>query len=74
MTRLFSIVAIIVLIAGVAQANPAAWRSEWPETNFAHTSLDDWSEVISGARPGTGSRHRRAEIPARQFRAAHRGP
>ena len=54
MTRLFSIVAIIVLIAGVAQANPAAWRSEWPETNFAHTSLDDWSEVISGGPPRDG--------------------
>jgi len=54
MARLFSVVATIVLIAGGAQANPAAWRSEWPETNFARTSLDDWSEVISGGPPKDG--------------------
>jgi len=58
MTRLLNIVATIVLIAGPiaesAQANPAQWRSEWPETNFGKTSLDDWSEVMSGGPPKDG--------------------
>ena len=54
MTRLFSMFATIALIAGLAQANPAQWRSEWPETNFEKSSLDDWSEVISGGPPKDG--------------------
>lgn len=54
MNRLFSIVATIALIAGVVQANPAAWRSEWPKTDFARTSIDDWSEIKSGGPPKDG--------------------
>jgi hypothetical protein len=54
MTRFSSVVAAIILFAGLAQADPAQWRSEWPETNFARSSLDDWSEIVSGGPPKDG--------------------
>ncbi len=56
MTRLPSLLTSIILIAGLAQANPAQWRSEWPQTNFARTSIGDWSEIVSGGLPKDGSR------------------
>ncbi|MEI4232911.1 DUF3179 domain-containing protein [Roseovarius sp. D22-M7] len=54
MTRVFSLLAAGVLIAGLAQADPARWRPEWPETNFARTSIHDWSEIISCGPPKDG--------------------
>ncbi len=54
MTRLPSLLTSIILIAGLAQANPAQWRSEWPQTNFARTSIGDWSEIVSGGPPKDG--------------------
>ncbi|WP_370401195.1 DUF3179 domain-containing protein [Sulfitobacter sp. JB4-11] len=37
-----------------AQADPARWKSEWPETDFARTSVGSWSEIMSGGPPKDG--------------------
>ena len=44
----------LLLIAGLARADPAQWRHEWPDTDFARTSLDDWSQIVSGGPPKDG--------------------
>ncbi|KPP84566.1 MAG: Protein of unknown function (DUF3179) [Rhodobacteraceae bacterium HLUCCO07] len=38
-------------LAGPALANPDAWRSEWPETDFSRSNVSAWSEIMSGG-PG----------------------
>ncbi len=35
------------------QANPAVWMSEWPNTDFAKTSID-FGEILSGGPPKDG--------------------
>ena len=47
-------VAILVLAAGVAGANPHRWAREWPNTDFGTTSVESWSEVIEGGPPRDG--------------------
>ncbi|WP_425045452.1 DUF3179 domain-containing protein [Primorskyibacter sp. S87] len=42
------------LLAGAVQADPAKWRVEWPETNFAQSAVADWSEIRSGGPPRDG--------------------
>jgi hypothetical protein len=37
-----------------AEANPAFWASEWPETDFETTSVESWSEIMSGGPPKDG--------------------
>lgn len=49
--RLLRYLAVFALLAGHAQAEPGAWRSEWPATDFSKTSLEDWSGIVSGG-PG----------------------
>ncbi len=52
--RLTPMFAILALVATQATATPDRWRGEWPDTDFATTVLDDWSEVISGGPPKDG--------------------
>ena len=54
MTRFLAFLTSLLLIAGLATANPSQWRHEWPETNFQKTSIDDWSEIMSGGPPKDG--------------------
>ena len=54
MTRFLAFLTSLLLIAGMATANPSQWRHEWPETNFQKTSIDDWSEIMSGGPPKDG--------------------
>ncbi|MDR9427537.1 MAG: DUF3179 domain-containing protein [Salibaculum sp.] len=44
----------LTLFAGAAFANPDAWAREWPDTDFQTTTIDDWSEIISGGPPRDG--------------------
>ena len=37
-----------------AQADPARWKSEWPDTDFSRSSLGTWSEIMSGGPPKDG--------------------
>ncbi|MFD0979859.1 DUF3179 domain-containing protein [Tropicimonas aquimaris] len=46
--------AILTLWSGVALANPGIWEREWPDTDFAKTSIRDWGEIISGGPPKDG--------------------
>ncbi len=44
----------IGLLASGAMANPDRWKSEWPTTDFANSSVDDWNEILSGGPPKDG--------------------
>ena len=48
-----ALAAILVLTAVAAGADPAAWRAEWPRTDFARATVD-LSEVRSGGPPRDG--------------------
>lgn len=57
MRRIFQNVmaaAVLSLTAMTAQADPAFWRFEWPETDFTNTSVENWVEVLSGGPPKDG--------------------
>ena len=48
-----------ILAAGLtlpisAQADPAFWAYEWPQTDFETTSVDSWIEIMSGGPPKDG--------------------
>ena len=42
------------LWALTAAADPAVWRSEWPDTDFSQTSVGSWREILSGGPPRDG--------------------
>lgn len=46
--------AVLLLAAAPALATPEAWRQEWPDTDFTQTSVDSWSEIVSGGPPRDG--------------------
>lgn len=39
---------------GSASANPDVWRHEWPDTDFTQTTVENWSEILSGGPPKDG--------------------
>lgn len=43
--------AALCLLPVLALADPSFWRSEWPQTDFARTSVPSWAEIQSGG-PG----------------------
>ena len=45
---------LLICIPAALFADPAAWRAEWPRTDFHRTSVDDWSEILSGGPPRDG--------------------
>lgn len=48
------VAAALSLAGAAAQANPASWRSEWPNTDFNKTTVTDWGEILSGGPPRDG--------------------
>ena len=44
---------LVLLLSVPAWADPAAWKSEWPRTDFAKTAVD-LSEIMSGGPPKDG--------------------
>ncbi len=44
----------LILLALSAQANPGAWRGEWPDTDFGKTTIQSWAEIQSGGPPKDG--------------------
>jgi len=53
--RLAPVLALCLgLASGPAQANPAIWKGEWPDTDFGRSSVSDWSEIMSGGPPKDG--------------------
>ncbi|MEQ9640835.1 MAG: DUF3179 domain-containing protein [Alphaproteobacteria bacterium] len=51
MTRLAAL--LIVLLAAPAWADPAQWKSEWPDTDFSRTAVD-FKDILSGGPPKDG--------------------
>lgn len=52
--RLLAAAAGMAAAASAAVANPSLWKGEWPHTDFSTTSVDDWSEILSGGPPKDG--------------------
>lgn len=48
------LIAALSLAASPVHANPAQWQPEWPDTNFAKTSVPDWAKILSGGPPKDG--------------------
>jgi len=53
LTRILPTVAAVLLAASVS-ASPDRWRGEWPNTDFTITTIEDWSEIMSGGPPKDG--------------------
>lgn len=45
---------LALCLATPSLADPRVWRHEWPATDFAITSVDDWAEILSGGPPRDG--------------------
>ncbi|WP_300550460.1 DUF3179 domain-containing protein [Roseovarius sp.] len=54
MTRFMTMLSALIVMAGLAQADPSFWRHEWPNTNFNRTSVTNWAEIMSGGPPKDG--------------------
>ncbi len=54
MRHVFKLFVALLLMAGMARANPDFWQSEWPETDFSKTSVASWTEILSGGPPKDG--------------------
>ncbi|MDJ1017447.1 MAG: DUF3179 domain-containing protein [Paracoccaceae bacterium] len=54
--RLFFSAITLVLGLGITavQASPEFWRYEWPDTDFEQTSVESWTEILSGGPPKDG--------------------
>jgi len=52
--RSLTIAAIFAASASAGQANPEFWQFEWPNTDFEITTVENWSEIISGGPPKDG--------------------
>ncbi|MEM7724674.1 MAG: DUF3179 domain-containing protein [Pseudomonadota bacterium] len=47
--------AVCLSLAAVgAKADPAFWKFEWPKTDFATTTIENWVEIMSGGPPKDG--------------------
>lgn len=44
----------LLLAAPAALADPAFWKHEWPKTDFSRTSVESWTEIMSGGPPKDG--------------------
>jgi hypothetical protein len=53
MRHLLSALALAVLPLG-ASAQTTGWEWEWPNTDFSQTSVDSWTEILSGGPPRDG--------------------
>ncbi|WP_375255630.1 DUF3179 domain-containing protein [Yoonia sp.] len=52
--RLIPTVTAFCTVASMSVASPEFWVFEWPNTNFARTSVESWVEIISGGPPKDG--------------------
>lgn len=54
MMRYLAAAFALLLWTVTAQADPARWKSEWPDTDFSRSSVGAWSEIMSGGPPKDG--------------------
>jgi hypothetical protein len=53
--RLAKLAAVALFLAtGSAAADPNFWKHEWPDTDFTTTSIQNWTEIMSGGPPKDG--------------------
>ena len=45
---------VLGLGLSLANADPSFWRYEWPDTDFSRTSVENWTEILSGGPPKDG--------------------
>ena len=50
---MYRLLTVFLLLAVPAYADPAAWRAEWPRTDFAASAVD-FAEIVSGGPPKDG--------------------
>ncbi len=50
----FALIIAALAFVTPAKADPEFWVFEWPVTDFETTSVDDWTEVLSGGPPKDG--------------------
>ena len=53
-SRILGAITLILVLTAPLRAEPALWKNEWPETNFDLTSINNWSEIMSGGPPKDG--------------------
>ncbi|KMW56717.1 hypothetical protein AIOL_001672 [Candidatus Rhodobacter oscarellae] len=46
--------ALSLALASPPEASPQFWQHEWPNTDFATTSVENWGEILSGGPPKDG--------------------
>lgn len=46
--------ALAICIGGAVGATPDRWKAEWPRTDFSVTSVERWSDILSGGPPKDG--------------------
>jgi hypothetical protein len=52
--RLIPTIAAFCTAASMSVASPEFWASEWPNTDFENTSVENWVEIMSGGPPKDG--------------------
>ena len=50
----YLLAAMFSLGVSAANADPSFWRHEWPNTDFATTTIGNWVEILSGGPPKDG--------------------
>lgn len=70
MLRILYSAVLFCLVTAAAQADPDFWRHEWPDTDFSKTSVNSWSEIMSGGpgKDGIPALNAPRFIPARDER------
>ncbi len=56
MSFLRAISIVSAVWAGSASAGPEFWQHEWPITDFETTTIESWTEIMSGGPPKDGIR------------------
>ncbi|WP_288928648.1 DUF3179 domain-containing protein [uncultured Maritimibacter sp.] len=51
MTRL---ILFLIVLPGLALADPKFWKNEFPLTDFSNRTIESWTEVLSGGPPRDG--------------------
>ena len=54
MSFLRALTLVSAVWAGAASASPEFWQYEWPNTDFETTTVESWTEILSGGPPKDG--------------------
>lgn len=54
LNTVLSAAALSLTLTTAAPASPEFWQYEWPNTDFETTSVESWTEILSGGPPKDG--------------------